>query len=237
MLGPLAYALGRIPFGHRLAQLYEFASSWRTMRSSFAKNYMDWENARANGSLWHNGQDQWFRGDEALWAAFVSHVRDRTCMEIGSGPYGYLALAHWIKTRIVIDPLVDRYRAEQLRLLGKTFFTPEIETHAIPAERPIPHLVGQVDGAVVCRNALDHCDDPLEVINVMSRYAGSGCYLLLWTDIWHIGGAPIGHRNITRSIDAMDSLLNGLGFELLKHGAIVREPGQVVEYGRLARKR
>jgi hypothetical protein len=237
MLGLLAYALGRIPFNHRLAQVYEHASSRRTMRASFARLYGDWEAAKAQGSLWNGAQDQWFCGNTALWETFVAHVRERTCVEIGSGPYGYLAPAYWISRRVVIDPLVDRYRAGQLRMLGKTFFTPDIETHAVAAEQVIGSLVGRVDGAIICRNALDHCDDPLKILDVMSGYAASGCYLLLWTDIWHIGGAPIGHRNITRSVDVMDKLLDGLGFDIVQPGATVRPPGAVVEYGRLARKR
>jgi hypothetical protein len=36
----------------------------------------------------------------------------------------------------------------------------------------------------------------------------------------------------------MDKLLQGLGFEILKHGATVRSPTEeYIEYGRLARKR
>ncbi len=35
----------------------------------------------------------------------------------------------------------------------------------------------------------------------------------------------------------MDRLLDGLGFDILQNDSTVREPGQVIEYGRLARKR
>jgi len=237
MLGPLAYALGRLPFHHRVAQLYETASSWRTVRRTYPGIYQNWVTSKTSGQPTHGAQDQWFLGDTKLWDEFVSHVRSRTALEIGSGPYGYLVWEHWISRRIVIDPLVERYRSQQKRMSGESLFTADIETHAIPAERVVTSLVGKIDGAIICRNALDHCEDPFEILNNIADYATSGCYLLLWSDIWHIGGAPIGHRNITRSSHLMDRLLDGLGFDILQNGSTVREPGQVIEYGRLARKR
>ena len=50
-------------------------------------------------------------------------------------------------------------------------------------------------------------------------------------------GVTIGHRNITQSVDAMDALLFGLGFDIIQNGALIRTPVEFVEYGRLARKR
>jgi hypothetical protein len=61
------------------------------------------------------------------------------------------------------------------------------------------------------------------VLNAISEYAAQGCYFLLWTDIWHLKGTDIGHRNITRSVDVMPKLISGLGFDILHTGETVRE--------------
>jgi hypothetical protein len=139
--------------------------------------------------------------------------------------------------RIVIDPLIEKYRSYQLSRMGETVWLDDIETHARSAESVIPELRGAIDGSIICRNALDHTEDPFGVLAAISQYAAPGCYLLLWTDIWHSRGPTIGHRNITRSHAAMDALLMGLGFDIIQNGASIRAPGEFVEYGRLARKR
>jgi hypothetical protein len=167
----------------------------------------------------------------------VEHVRERTNLEIGSGPFGYLAPCYWMKRRIVIDPLIDKYRTYQLTHFGKTFWTAEIETHAVPAEQLVESLRGAVDGCIVSRNALDHMDDPLAALEAIGSYAASGCYLMLWSDIWHRDGGDIGHRNITKSPAALDKMLDGLGFAIVQNGANVRNSDECIEYSRLARKR
>jgi hypothetical protein len=142
-----------------------------------------------------------------------------------------------MKRRIVIDPLVDKYRAYQLRRFGKTFWTADIETHAVPAEQMVEPLRGAVDGCIVSRNALDHMADPLAALEAIGAYAAPGCYLLLWCDIWHADGGDVGHRNITRSTHALDKMLDGLGFEILQNGASFARSDGNIDYGRLARKR
>jgi hypothetical protein len=142
-----------------------------------------------------------------------------------------------MRRRIVIDPLIEQYRSYQLRRFGETVWTEDIEAHACSAESVIAELRGAIDGSIICRNALDHTEDPMSVLAAVSQYAAPGCYLLLWTDIWHLRGLTIGHRNITRSAAAMDALLAGLGFDVVQTGASIRSADQFVEYGRLARKR
>jgi hypothetical protein len=224
-------------FNHRSAQQYEILSARGTMRRSFPQVYSDWEREKGQGGLWQSADDQWFLGNAGLWRTFVAHVRDRRNLEIGSGPFGYLAPCHWMKQRIVIDPLVDKYRAYQIKRFGKTFWTDDIETHAVPAEHVVEALRGAIDGCIVSRNALDHMEDPLAAIAMIAEYAAPGCYLLLSTDIWHLDGGDVGHRNITRSPAVLDRLLDGLGFDILQNGADVRDSDQYIEYGRLARKR
>jgi hypothetical protein len=224
-------------FNHRSAQRYEMLSARGSVRRDFPRLYAAWERERAAGGLWQSADDQWFLGNAALWTAFSEHVRDRTNLEIGSGPFGYLAPCYWMKRRIVIDPLVDKYRAYQMQRFGKTFWTDDIETHAVPVERIVEPLRGAIDGCIVARNTLDHMEDPLAALEAIGAYAASGCYLLLWSDIWHGDGGDVGHRNITRSARALDRMLDGFGFDIIQKGANINPPGGHTEYGRLARRR
>jgi hypothetical protein len=224
-------------FDHRAAQTYEMLSARGRMRRDFPRVHADWERERAAGGLWQSADDQWFLGKKDLWTAFVAHVTDRTNLEIGSGPFGYLASCYWMKRRIVVDPLVDKYRAYQMKHFGRTFWTAEIETHALPVEQMVESLRGAVDGCIVSRNALDHMEDPLAALEAIGAYAAPGCYLLLWSDIWHRDGGDVGHRNITKSATALDKMLDGLGFDIVQNGAGLRNPDQYTEYSRLARKR
>jgi hypothetical protein len=155
MLGSLAYLLGRLPFSHPIAQTYELLSARRTIRRAGSA----WLAATAGvGTVAPTSEasDQWFRGDEALSTQFVTHVKTRTNLEIGSGPMGHLASRPWMGRRVVIDPLIGKYRSYQLRRFGKTVWTDDIRVYPSPAENMIPELKGAVDGSIICRNALDH---------------------------------------------------------------------------------
>lgn len=219
------------------AQWYEFKSAKGTIRRRGEHMLDKLDSMKAAGDLWQTADDPFFGGDQATFSTFIAHVRDRVCLEIGSGPYGYLGPAYWIKNRKVIEPLIDKYRSYELTNYGRTFWTPDVETFATPAENIIPKLRGAIDGAIICRNALDHMEDPLGVLNAISEYAAPGCYLLFWTDIWHNGGTDIGHRNITRSIDVMPKIITGLGFEIQKTCTDVRSDDAAIEYGCVALKK
>lgn len=224
-------------FSHADAQTYERKFAAAAIYADFPRVWADHQEAMASGSLWHGPDDQWFQGDTVLWERFVEHVRGKLSLEIGSGPFGYLGPARWIERRAIIDPLVDFYRSEELRAAGGTFFDESVETYAQPAEEPVPELRASVEGCIVCRNALDHTEDPLAVLGNLADYAVPGCYFLFWTDLWHLNGPNEGHRNITRRPEVIDALLDGLGFEILKRGVAIRSSTECVEYGRLARKR
>lgn len=224
-------------FDHEKAQEYEWHHNRQTILETFPKLYEAVERNLSAGGLWYTSNDQFFEGDGRLFDEFVAHVRRRKCLEIGAGPYGFLAPMRWIKDRVIIDPLADKYREAQLQLIGKTFLTSDVVTYARNAESLIDDLTGTIDGAIICRNALDHCEDALTVLVNMSKYAARGCYLLLWTDIWHLQGLDDGHHNITRSPEAMDALLAGLSFEVIRPSSEVRNGSEYIEYGRLARKR
>jgi hypothetical protein len=224
-------------FDHAAAQQFELEHAKQTIRETYPNLLASWRQHLARGERWHSADDnEWFQGDVGLWRRFEAHVEQRKCLEIGSGPFGFIGPATWLKDRVVIDPLVDAYLAHQLELCGYSWFT-DVRTIAAPAEELVADLVGAVDGCIVCRNALDHCEDPLGVLDVMAQYAAPGCWLLLWTDIWHLQGLDAGHHNITRSVRVMDKLLEGLGFDIVRAAAPVRNPIEYMEYGRLATKR
>lgn len=223
-------------FDHATAQEYELAHARITIAEAFPGILSNYEREIANGGLWQGSGDQWFNGDNELFASYIEHIRNRKNLEIGSGPFGYLSPCYWIKDRVIIDPLVDQYRAIQIEMTGKTLFGPDVKTHSVGAEVLIPELIGAVDGSIHCRNALDHCEDSLAVLHNITQYAAKGCYLLLWTDIWHCNGLDDGHHNITQRPESIDLLLKGAGFEILKIGQNIREGNEYIEYGRLARK-
>jgi hypothetical protein len=236
--GRVASAIYSAPpagFDHRKAQRFELAHNAPSIRSDFPAFFAAVEKERSLAGLWNGPDDAWFQGDEALWLTFVAHVRPRRCLEIGCGPFGYLAPCYWIKQRTLIDPLIDEYRMLQLESCGATIYS-GIETFAEQAENRIDSLVGAIDGAIICRNAIDHCEDPLSVLANISAYAAPGCYFLFWTDIWHLDGTDAGHRNITKSSTFMDMAIGGLGFRILKKSAEVRTDAQCIEYGCLAIK-
>ena len=122
-----------------------------------------------------------------------------------------------------------------LRLFGKTWYTDDIELHPLPGEHLIDELNCQIDGAIICRNVLDHCDKPMKVLENIAAYAKPGCYLLLWTDLWHLRGHDEGHSNITLDRNAFEQHISSLGFEILYSF----EDGQrhTINYGCHARKR
>jgi hypothetical protein len=195
-------------FDHAAAQQYELESAHITIREAYPQLLERWK---------------------------AANVRGRKCVEIGRGPFGYLAPAWWIRDRVLIEPLAEDYRAAQLALCGESWFA-DVRCITTPAEVLVPDLLGNVDGCIVCRNALDHCEDTLAVLDTISEYAAPGCWLLLWTDIWHLGGLDAGHHNITRSAAAMAKLVRSMGFDILQLGAPIRSASEYLEFGCLARK-
>ena len=80
-------------FDHDDAQKYELSHARLTIAESYSPLYERIKATRATGHLWHTADDEFFNGAVALFDQFVEHVRDRKCLEIGAGPYGYLSPA------------------------------------------------------------------------------------------------------------------------------------------------
>jgi len=224
-------------FAWSAAQQYEQQHSERWIQENFETLFARIEAARrareiSCGSLLVS---EFFSNDDGRWLEFARNVQDKTCLEVGAGPCGELAHWWWLKHRFVIDPLAAEYKRVSLQLFQRTWYTDDMRLYSQPAERVIDELRGAIDGAIVCRNTLDHCDNPFLVLSNIAAYAKPGCQLLLWTDLWHPSGHDAGHRNIIREKKAFEQQLNALGFDILYSFEDRERP--TINYGCRAKKR
>jgi SAM-dependent methyltransferase len=145
------------------AQKFE-AAYWSEALSKEA----DWESRFFHGRSVH----------EIIWRRFGVAPMDwsgKVVVDIGCGPTGRLSSAV-NATKIAIDPLWDDYQAMQGANCAD--YT---HGYSLPAEQFVPELE-QIADVVVCLNALDHCDDPLVVIENMWRYCKPNGVGFLSTD-------------------------------------------------------
>ena len=226
-------------FNWREAQEYELRHSRTWISDNFESLFARIQTARERGERWPGPHGQvlkeFFAGDLVRWREFAEHISGRTCLEIGAGPCGALAIWWWVRRRIVIDPLVEEYRQLCLSIFGRTWYGEEIELYARPAESFIKELAHTIDGAIICRNTLDHCEEPMSVLQSISDYAAPGCVLLLWTDLWHPEGQDAGHRNITNDSASFERVVSTLGFDILR--AFADHDRATTNYGCCATKR
>lgn len=171
----------------------------------------------------------------ALRDEFLRDVNGKVGMDIGCGSIPMLRHSHGLGERIAIDPLALHYKHIQSKLWGGSFFDDLLVVN-MKIEDFLPSYVGHADGLIVFRNALDHLEDPLLALRNISLYAHRGCYLFFWSDIWHLLGTDSGHRNITRSKDAIDALLRGLGFECIATIPSQHDNDNYIEFGGVFRK-
>jgi hypothetical protein len=226
-------------FDHSRAQKYEIESSEEWLNENFLLVKERLIKSRANGKYLTGPGDailsEFFNNSITKWEEFALLIQEKTCLEVGPGPCGALCMWWWIKKAIFIDPLIFKYRDIQLRIFNDTFYTDEMKLFEKNAEILIPELVSKIDGAVICRNALDHCENPQAILHNISKYAISGCYLLLWTDLWHKYGHNEGHRNITKNKANFEADIIGLGFEILH--SFENKNHYTINYGCLAIKK
>ncbi|HEX5478034.1 MAG TPA: hypothetical protein VFX09_09275 [Burkholderiales bacterium] len=158
---------------------------------------------------------EWFAGSTAEFDSFVEHLKGSTCLEIG--PCVASQLTGWDVTseRHVVEPLLEPIEAWQRANLGGSLYEGFVR-HAVPGEKLIDSLVGQVGGAVLCRNMLDHTPKWPFVLANISAYAAPGCKLLLWTDLDHRGDADEGHYDITPHPEDFKRLVAQLGFRVIR---------------------
>lgn len=216
-------------FDFQNAQKYELEWQKDYNVHHFNKEYENWLNLK-NTQETGLHPAQFFDNNIQQFDAFLDHIKGKKLVEIGCGSFPMSRNAFNISDKSVIDPLADAYHEFQINNFGKTNFE-GIRRFSQPAEIIINEFLNSVDGCIIFRNALDHSEDYLSILNVVSEYATAGCYLLFWSDIWHKKGEPEGHRNITQSHQVMDKIFNGLGFLKIISSLPIRNPEIYVEYG------
>jgi hypothetical protein len=203
-------------FDHARAQEYEMEHTLRWVREN-----ADWvwplvDEASAGKRDVHDILlNEFFGGNRENWEVFAKHLDGRALLDIGSGPVPMPALWQWPKKRVVIDPLADGYHAAVMKMFGRSWWD-GISRHSSAAETFHKDLDGQIDGAIVCRNCLDHCAEPYLILSNIASYAAPGCALLLWSDLYHIEGHDDGHTDITRDQAGFRRLVENLGFEIVR---------------------
>jgi len=90
-------------FNHIEAQNYEKKYADGVVLNDFLDLYKRWEECKKNGGLWQDQGNQWFQGDLKAWNKFVKYIKTKKCVEIGSGPFGFLAPCYWLKDRVIIN--------------------------------------------------------------------------------------------------------------------------------------
>lgn len=214
-------------FNFTEAQKYELEWQTNYIKETFQKEWDEWRERQSKPNTYSFLK----HFAPVVDPEIVDHIRKENNLEIGCGSVPLIKeLFDSVYCDNVIDPLAKEYEHIQTELFGKSFFD-GMNILSLPAEVFHPIIEGSVRGCIICRNALDHMEDPLKVLYNISRYAASGCYLLLWTDIWHHDGGNEGHRSITKSKEAMEAYLKGLGFERLYDAPTVRTNPVYEEFG------
>ncbi len=231
-------------FEHDHAQEYELNYAREWAKNNLARIQIQFLNAKERGGFWagppdaegHDIPGEFFQNDLQTWEQFANNVKDKTCLEIGSGPVGYLLQWFWVKRRIVIDPLIFGYRDLAKEMNAPELFDPEVVLYNQVAEEMISTLDQSIDGCIICRNTLDHCEDAYRILDNISRYAKPGCRLLLWTDLYHNFGHDEGHHNITKDPKQFEDEIVKRGFRIDYVLPNLRSDGSTINYGCIATK-
>jgi hypothetical protein len=158
---------------------------------------------------------EFFGGLDLEWHAFIRHISGKTCLEIGSCTSSILSGWDTAAERFVIEPLADKVSAWQCENLGFSLYE-GLTTYSLGADQYIEALERKVDGAIFCRNCIDHSPDWAFILSNISSYALPGCRLLLWNDIFHLDGTDSGHYDLTKDPYAMKRLISRLGFDIMR---------------------
>lgn len=215
-------------YNFKTAQQHELDWQKLYIETVLPSVYDDWKRkggAKSSESVLRG----WFPRSFKHVDLFYRDIKGKKLVEIGCGSIPHLRES-WGEDRTVIDPLATKYMEHQESLWGGSFFD-GMTIISNQAEIVVDDLVGNVDGLIICRNTLDHAEDPLSILYNISLYARSGCYFLFWSDLWHGVEPDPGHKNITKSIYAIEALVNGLGFNNLSYIDKQRGSDGFVEHG------
>ena len=158
---------------------------------------------------------EFFENSKVELGEFVEHVRGRSVLDIGPCVMSPLATWDVASERIAIEPLFPPIEDWQKKNLGGSAYE-GMTVFSEPAEKLLLPLTGKIDGAILCRNMLDHTPRWPFVLSNIAAYAAKGCRLLLWTDLDHGGEADDGHYDITPDEAAFRRLVIQLGFSIVR---------------------
>ena len=207
---------GHRVFDHAKAQDYEMSHAEQWIRENANWVWPLFDNAKAGAREIHEiVLQEFFASDRSLWEQFARSLDGKVLLDVGSGPVPAPSFWPWPARRYVIDPLAGEYDRFVRQLFGRSWFEGITLLHDA-AEHNVADLNGKVDGAVYCRNCLDHCAEPYLVLSNLASYAAPGSALLLWTDLFHIHGPDAGHSNITKDRDGFRRLVENLGFMIVR---------------------
>ncbi|OYQ66047.1 hypothetical protein B9G53_05680 [Pseudanabaena sp. SR411] len=202
-----------------ISQNYEFKYAIAFMNTpdfrTLAKSVHDGEMNISTGYVNNLILNEFFAGEEALWHEFVNQISGKTCLEIGPAVLSVLSTWDVVQESHVVEPLIEQIENWQRSNFGFSVFE-GLKTHSHGAEKFIPELSAKIDGAIFCRNCLDHTPKWPFILGNISKYAASGCRLLLWLDLDHHGVADDGHYDITTDPEEFKNLVDALGFDIVR---------------------
>jgi hypothetical protein len=199
------------------SQRYELDHAIAFMKEpSFRQLHADWRAGKLNASTGHRDAlmlQEFFGGDRQSFDQFFKNIAGKSCLDIGPCVFSPLSAWDVAGPRFAIEPLLSPIDEWQRTNLGESSYR-DIKGFARPAEEFIREL--RIDGAILCRNMLDHTPKWPFVLANISAYAAPGCKLLLWTDIDHGGEEDEGHYNITSDVSDFRNLVRQLGFRIVR---------------------
>ncbi len=98
-------------------------------------------------------------------------------LDVGAGPMTSLGKTHPSRGLVItaVDPLADRYD----RLLGEAGIVPPVRTRACRGEELLEHFEPGSFDVVYARNALDHSEHPMRIVENMVRLLAPGGFVAI----------------------------------------------------------
>jgi len=143
-------------------------------------------------------------GQKREWLA------DKSVVSIGCGCTGDLT-AWPAAVKIAVDPLLYTY--QKLDMLLEDLDDTSRTIHLAVSAEDLP-LLDECAHLVICRNALDHIQDPAQALHQMWRILRADGKLFLSVDI---GGVPTPDEPTVFSVDSLSELLGQQQFEIVRH--------------------
>ncbi len=157
--------------------------------------------------------EEFFQNSIDTYDEFLLNIRGKARIDVG--PCITTPLGQWgVGDNFIIEPLIDEVVSLQKSKFGFSFFD-GMTCFNSPAEKIIDSLINRIDGAIFCRNCIDHSPEWPFILANLSKYATKGCHLLLWNDLNHYGTADDGHYDITTDSKYFSNLIESLGFTII----------------------